>query len=63
MESVKMADVQAVGKKFLVQPVIVVVTPDPAAVQVPGYQPTVETAQTQPVQMQPAARAPAGSGR
>ena len=50
MESVKMADVQAVGKKFLAQPVIAVVTPDPTSVQVPGYEPVIEAAQTQPAQ-------------
>jgi zinc protease len=63
IESVKMADVQAVGKRFLVQPVIAVVTPDPSAVQVPGCQPTIEAAQTQPTQTQPAGRAAAGSTR
>jgi zinc protease len=63
MESVKMADVQAVGKKFLAQPVIVVVTPDPAAVKVPGYEPVIEAAQTQSAQTQPAPRAQATPAR
>jgi hypothetical protein len=63
MESVKMADVQAVGRKYLAQPVIAVVTPDPASVQVPGYEPVVEAAQTQPAQTQLTPGAPAGTGR
>jgi zinc protease len=63
MESVKMADVQAVGRKYLAQPVIAVVTPDPASVQVPGYEPVIEAAQTQPAQTQLAPGAPAGAER
>ena len=58
MESIHMEDVQAVGRKFLENPVIVVVTPDPKTVDVPGVQPVIEAAQTQPAQTQPAGRAP-----
>lgn len=60
MESVKMADVQAVAKKYLSDPVIAVVTPEPASVQVPGYKPVIETAEPQ---TQPATDAPAGTSR
>ncbi len=52
-----MADVQAVGKRFLNEPVIVVVTPEANGVQVPGYPPVIEAVQTQPAQSQPAGKA------
>ena len=58
MESVHMEDVQAVGKKFLENPVIVVVTPDPKSVEVPDFQPIVEAAQSQPAASRPSGRAP-----
>jgi zinc protease len=54
LDAVRMADVQDVAKRFLTTPVITVVTPEPEAVQVPGFQKVVEAAQTQPAQTQPA---------
>lgn len=63
MESIQMDDVQRVGRKFLANPVIVVITPDPKAVQVKGYTAVIESAQTQPAQTQPAREATPGAGR
>ncbi len=51
MEAIGMDDVKGVAKRYLGrQPVIVAITPDPDAVEVPGFEKVVEAAQTQPVQ-------------
>lgn len=51
IESVTMDDVKNVAAKFLAaKPVIVVVTPDPKSVEVPGFQPVTGPVATQPSQ-------------
>lgn len=48
IESVTMADVKKAAADFLSTPVIIVVTPDPKAVEVPGFKAIVQPATTQP---------------
>jgi zinc protease len=60
MDAIQMADVRDVAKRFLITPLIVVVTPEPQAVRVPGFQEVIEPAQTQPPQTQPTQTQPMG---
>jgi zinc protease len=57
IDGISMRDVQDVARRYLgQQPVIVVVTPDPDAVDIPDFEKKVEAAQTQRATAAPAAR-------